>query len=321
MSQPTFDQSIARTPEAIFIVGVSRSGTSLMRKILNASDKIAIAWENHFLGHLIASEGARYRFRKFGDLSDDNNVRKLVDYIYSGNFWKSSRYRDVSTQWRWIVRKVDKEDFLQRILDSDRSEHALFTVMMRVFADSKRKPIMGEKTPAHVRYVPTILDWFPKGRIIHMLRDPRGIFVSELRRRQKAVTVPYRQLKRFKSLFKLYIVLQTTIVWFESVQRYRRYKRLYPNNYYLLRFEDLVTDPIQQVEQLCEFLGIDFQDKMLDQFVVSDGFQAGQDGFDSQAAVRWRRHIDPWINAWFVFWFRKDLKEFGYADIGERSFA
>ncbi len=115
-----------KIPEAVFIVGVSRSGTSLMRKILNASDKIAIAWENHFLGHLIASEGARYKFRKFGDLSDDDNVRKLVDYIYSGEFRRSSKYRDVSAQWRWIVEKVDKEDFLQRILDSDRSEQALF---------------------------------------------------------------------------------------------------------------------------------------------------------------------------------------------------
>jgi hypothetical protein len=305
---------LKKIPQAIFIVGVSRSGTSLMRKILNASDKIAIAWENHFLGHLIASEGARYKFRKFGDLLDDNNVRKLVDYIYSGEFRKSSKYRDVSAQWRWIVEKVDKEDFLQRILDSDRSEQALFAVMMRVFADSKAKPIMGEKTPAHVRYVPTILEWFPEGRIIHMVRDPRGIFVSELRRRKKAETYPYKQLKRFDFLFKLYILLQTTIVWFESAYRCSKYKRLYPSNYYPLKFEDLVKDPENRVARVCDFLGVDFQDKMLNQFVVSGGFQAGKDGFDAQAADRWRHHIDPWINSWFSLLFRKYLKELGYID-------
>jgi hypothetical protein len=299
--------------EFVSIVGVSRSGTSLMRKVLNRSDQIAIANENHFLGHMIDSEGARYKFRRFGDLSDDNNVHKLVDYIYSGEFRESSKHRDISTQWRWIVKKVDREEFLQRILESDRSERALFTIMMKVYADRRGKPIMGEKTPIHIRYVPMLLEWFPKGRIIHMLRDPRGIFVSELRRRRdQALTTPYKQLQRFGFLFKLFILLQTTIAWRESVRRYSKYKKLYPDKYYLLRFEDLVKDPENHIRQVCDFLGVDFQDEMLKQMVVSRGFQVGQAGFDARAADRWRAHIDPWINAWFLFWFRKYLKAFGY---------
>ncbi len=133
MNHRSYAPSLSTTTESVFIVGVSRSGTSLMRNILNASDTIAIAGENHFLGHIIASEGARYKFRKFGSLSHDDNVHKLVDYIYSDEFRKSSRYRNVSPHWRWIVEKVNKEDFLRRVLNSDRSEHALFTIMMRVF--------------------------------------------------------------------------------------------------------------------------------------------------------------------------------------------
>ena len=298
----------------IFIVGVSRSGTTLMRGVLNRSDQIAISNENHFLGHLIPSEGVRYKFRRFGDLSDDENVQRLVDYIYSGQFEKSSKHRMISYHWRWIIKEVDREDFLQRILDSDRSERALFTVMMQVFADHWGKPIMGEKTPAHFRYVPTLMEWFPDGKIIHMLRDPRAIFISELRRRTElpAITPPFKQLKQIDFLFKLYIVLQTTVVWFESVLRCSKYKRIDPDNYYLLKFEDLVSDPEKHIRQVCDFLGVEFQDKMLWQKVVSQGFQLGQPGFDTQAAIRWKKHIDPWISTWFSFWFRKYLKEFGY---------
>jgi len=113
-------------------------------------------------------------------------------------------------------------------------------------------------------------------------------------------------------LYKLYILLQTTIVWFESAYRHSKYKAVYPNNYYVLRFEDLVGDPQHHITQVCDFVGVDFQDIMLKQFVVSGGFRAGQDGFDASAADRWRQHIDPWINSWFVFWFKKYLKEFGY---------
>lgn len=301
----------------ISIVGVSRSGTTLMRSILNSSNQIAICEENHFLGHLIYSEGARHKFREFGDLSDDDNVRKLVDYIYSGGLEKSFRkHRVMSYHWHWIIKCIDKKDFLQRILDSDRSERALFSVMMRVYADHMGKPIMGDKTPAHLRYAPTLLEWFPDGRIIHMLRDPRAIFFSELRRReqQPSITTPYKQLKRVGLLLKFFIVLQTTAAWFDSITRYFRYKELYPNHYYPLRFEDLVSDPEQHIRQVCDFLGIGFEEKMLDRVVVSQGFRQGQAGFDVQAASRWKKYVDPWINGWFQFWFRKYLKELGYVE-------
>jgi len=133
-----------------------------------------------------------------------------------------------------------------------------------MYADYWGKPIMGEKTPAHLRYVPTLVAWFPDGKIIHMLRDPRAIFVSELRRRKETpVTAPFKQLNKCYFLFKLFIMLQTTVVWFESIQRYYKYKRIYPNNYYLLKFEDLVSDPEKHIRQVCEFLGVEFQDKML----------------------------------------------------------
>jgi len=304
----------SKATQFVFIVGVSRSGTSLMRRIMNSSDQIAISNENHFLGHLIASEGARYKFRRFGDLADDSNVCKLVDYIYSGGFGKSSKLRGLSYQWRWIIERVKKEEFLQRILSTDRSERALFMVMMQVFADRKGKPIAGEKTPAHIRYVPTILEWFPEARIIHMLRDPRGIFVSELRRRKREpVTTPYKQLKHVAFLFKVYILLQTTFTWLDGAYRYHKYKELYPDNYYLLRFEDLIREPEKYIKQVCDFLGVGFQEKMLEQMVISKGFQEGQAGFDAGAIDRWKHHIPPWIDTWFLLWFKKYLKGFGYA--------
>ena len=64
--------------EYIFIVGVSRSGTSLMRHILNQSDWIAISRENHFLGHLIGSEGTRQKFRQLKPVENGVEVPRLI---------------------------------------------------------------------------------------------------------------------------------------------------------------------------------------------------------------------------------------------------
>jgi hypothetical protein len=185
--------------------------------------------------------------------------------------------------------------------------------MIQLFAERKGKPIAGEKTPAHIRYVPTLMEWFPNARVIHMMRDPRAIFVSELRRRYKeSDSTPYRQLKRVYPLFKSYILLQTTLAWLESVRRCRQYQKRFPGQYRLVKFEDLVREPEKQIRALCDFLGVEFQSEMLDQSVVSSGFQLGQAGFDAQAADRWRQTIDPLSNAWLAFWFRSYLKEFGY---------
>lgn len=298
----------------IFIVGLSRSGTTLMRNILNQSDWIAISRENHFLGHLIGAEGMRQKFRKFGDLSDDENVHKLVDHLYSGGSERSSWFRRASSHWRWITRRIDRQEFTQKLLETDRSERAFFILLMQLFADKKRKPIMGEKTPAHFRYVETLLNWFPEAKIIHMMRDPRGIFVSEWRRRQsEAQSFPYQQLKRLPNLMKLIILLQTTITWREGARSCRENQRKYPLNYYTQRFEDLVSSPEMQVKELCAFIGVPFQPAMLEQTVVSMGFQEKQTGFDSGAANRWKKHITPWIDAWFRFWLREDMEHIGYS--------
>ena len=298
----------------IFIVGLSRSGTTLMRNILNQSDWIAISRENHFLGHLVGAEGMRQKFRKFGDLSNDQNVHKLVDHLYSGGSERSSWFRRASSHWRWITRRVDRNEFAQKLLETDRSERAFFILLMQLFADKKGKPIMGEKTPAHFRYVETLLNWFPEAKIIHMMRDPRGIFISEWRRRQtEAQSFPYQQLKRLPFLMKLVILLQTTITWREGARRCRENQQKYPNNYYTQSFENLVSNPEMQIKELCAYIGVPFQPAMLEQTVVSMGFQEKQTGFDSGAANRWKKHMTPWIDAWFRLWLRKDMEIFGYS--------
>lgn len=90
---PPVPGALPGEPEAIFIVGASRSGTTLMRTILERSPRIAIARENHFVGHLRENEGARYYFRRLGDMRDDEVVAKVVEMIYSGEFQRRSRWR------------------------------------------------------------------------------------------------------------------------------------------------------------------------------------------------------------------------------------
>ena len=311
MDRPT---RLAGEPEAIFIVGVSRSGTTLLRRMLDRHSRIGIATENHYLGHLLAWEGARHYFRQLGDLRDDDAVRALVELVYSGELQRRSRLRELSPYWRWLTQRVPREDIEAYLLASDRTERGVFEAFLRIYADRRGKAIMGEKTPAHLDYAETLLEWFPDARIVHCMRDPRAIHVSEARRRaEHAVGFPYRQLAASPALLERFVLLQVAWAWARAVHRHRTLASRYPERYRMVRFEDLVSAPAETLSDLCEYLGVVSEPRMLEQKVTSKGAHVGAAGFDAGAAERWREHISPSAKAALEMLLGRRLGEMGYA--------
>lgn len=299
-------------PEAIFVVGASRSGTSLMRHLLERSPRIALARENHFLGHLRAGEGARYYFRRAGDLASDDTIGAIVEMIYSGEYGRQSRMREVSTFWKWLVENVPRNDMERRLLATERNERGLFVAFLRAYADGRGRPIIGEKTPAHIAYVDTLLEWFPQGRVVHMLRDPRAVYVSDLRRRRGKLRKPYSWFARVPGLLPLMILVQTAWVWRNAVRRRRAYLKRFPDRYRVVRFEDLVRAPDATLRELYAFLGVEMPQDATDVSVVSSGFRRGEHGLDAGAADRWREHIGAPSRRLLELVLRRPMREVGY---------
>jgi Sulfotransferase family len=311
---PPVPAGVPGEPEAIFVVGASRSGTTLMRSILERSPLIAIARENHFLGHLRESEGARFYFRRVGDLRDDEVVRKLAELIYSGEFQHRSRWREVSPFWRWLVGNVAQADLTTRLLASDRTERGLWVAFLRTYADKQGRPIMGEKTPAHIAYVDTLLEWFPDGRVVHMMRDPRAVFVSDLRRRRGKLRKPYSWLAKLPGLLPATILIQTTLVWHGAARRHPGYAKRHPDRYRLVRFEDVVRTPDETLGAMFEFLGVEAPADPTNVKVVSRGFKWGEEGLDAGAADRWRDHIGGLSNRWLRLFLGGYMRRYGYTE-------
>lgn len=279
-------------PEAIFVVGVSRSGTTLMRRVLGGHSRIAIATENHYLGHLLSREGARVYFRRLGDPRDDATMRRIAEFVYTDGFERRSRLRELSPYWRWLTRTVPREEFEARLLASDRTERGVFTVLLRTFADHKHRPIMGEKTPAHLAWADTLLAWYPGARIVHLIRDPRAVYVSELRRRMEdPTTVPYRWLARVPPVLRAFVLVQVIWTWAVAVDRDRILAAHHPGRYRRVRFEDLVREPESTVTSVCDFLGVAPEPAMFQRTVTSKGAMQGMVGFDGGAASRWQTSI------------------------------
>jgi hypothetical protein len=289
----------------IFIVGCTRTGKTLFSQILNNSEQVCIAEESQFLRRL-SSIGRHKEMTKIGDMSDDGNVERLVDYMYSGI---------QVPYWIWLKKNVDKETFRQALLKTERSEREIFLLLMKTYLEetkgnAKHSIVLGEETPTHIYYVPTLFEWFPEARVIHLFRDPRAIINAQM----KQVQAGYDGLKvKFPSLPAWLLdpfvapveLLRITNAWLDAARLHTRYERSYPERYYLIRFEELISEPQRQVKQACEFLGIPFDGEMLEGSVITDPCI-------KKAIEHEQEEVNPLVGAWFSILCRNQLRRFGY---------
>ncbi|MCB0208640.1 MAG: sulfotransferase [Anaerolineae bacterium] len=300
----------------VFIVGLPRTGTKLTVNVIEScpQKRCFITPENFFLGRVLRP-GVRQKMQRIGDMTIDNNVRTFVDNIYAGEYFGVYWWELNAGKWG-----IDKETMLQRLLASDRSDKAIYEVLLQAYADELGdNVIIGDKSGPHLYHVPTLLEWFPDAKVIHTLRDPRAILASELKKSHRLLqTAKNRKpspllVKLLTPILSIVIILYITIAWLYAVKLHYKYSKRYPHNYYLSKFEDLVAHPEKSVRALCQFLEIEFHPAMLAPSHIDSSYAGGQEsGFDSETLSRWKEHLNPWVNSWLVFWGKKYLQEFGY---------
>ncbi|MBK9055288.1 MAG: sulfotransferase [Chloroflexi bacterium] len=305
--------------ELVFIVGCPRTGSTLLRQILNKSERICITSETHFMRRL-SRVGRQKKLAAYGDLQDEANVDRFLDYLYSEQQATATGY------WGWFNRTVPRPRFKERLLASDRSERAIFALLMQVYVEARQDlrtdMILGEKTPTNFYYVPTLYEWFPQVKIIHTFRDPRAIFISAAKLvragkwgvKEKLPTLPSWLMYGLLDMIELIHITKT---WLDAVRLHALYERTYGDRYYLLRFEELVSNPEEQVQKLCNFLNVPYDPAMLDELaVVGSSFQPQRRvkaaGLDKKTAGRWQTHIGPFAKTWFSLLGRKHLARLGY---------
>ncbi|HEX2142068.1 MAG TPA: sulfotransferase [Candidatus Limnocylindria bacterium] len=310
-------QAVAQRPGPLFIVGCARTGSTLLRHLLNRSSRICLASETHFLA-------GRNGFRA---------ERRLAAVLSAPEVERSAALRRFASDlagpngWRWLERNVGPDELIERLSGTDLSPKEVFRALIglyaeRACADERAEDgIVGEKTPAHLYAVPRLSEWFPRARFIHTMRDPRGIFASQLVRLRQGRWGPKARVgwipgALIDPLLAPYEAVRTRRAWLDAVRLDEQYRALFGDRYLLVRFEDLVTDPEHELRRVLAFLDLPYDPALLSGAeVVGSSFaavrHAGQ-GIDSSAATRWRSRVwRPW-RAWFATTLRAELARFGY---------
>ena len=213
----------------LFVVGMPRSGTKLLRGLLNEHSHIGIPLnETEFLPHWLRSWSA------FGDLSS----RTAFDAFYAeviGSVYFVHRLEEHG-------QRISAADWHARC--ADYSPQGVFEALIRHDAAVPEDGIWGDKSPGYLAHLPALKAAFPEAKFIHIIRDARDYCLSMKQAFGKSTT---RAAQR----------------WADRISLARQQSASFAEDYAEVRYEDLVQDPAPHLRRLCSFLGRPFEESML----------------------------------------------------------
>jgi len=230
-------KSTASNP--IFVIGAPRSGTTLLRLILTTHPDICIPPESLFF---VALEP------KYGNVSNLlPQIEEFLNDLYNEKFPKFC-------EWN-----VDRKFLLNNLKSYQELSYplAVETVYQtyRQQFDSTAS-IWGDKNPCHIHHLEKIRRYFPASKVILIVRDFRACYSSV-----KKIVAKEREMKEVWSGPKTLEGMMYQ--WNQVVKLIGKYHQKW-EQFYLVYYEDLVREPSVQLTKICKWLGVDFQDSMLE---------------------------------------------------------
>jgi hypothetical protein len=211
----------AETSKPVFVVGMNGSGTTMLLDCLdNHPELYGFRRETKVIPYFIQSAG------KYGDLSRDENFRRLWDDFRSITFFKyvnNGRNVPLPDNWR----------------DAPRSVSGVIDGTLTYFAKKENKTRWCEKTPMHAQHICLLADAFPDAKFIHIIRDGRSCAASFHRRWGFTPEL-------------------TVYRWKHIVRDAQRQGSTLPDRYFELRYEDLTNDPECWLKKVCSFLQVPY---------------------------------------------------------------
>lgn len=240
--------------EPVFIVGHPRSGTTLLSVLLDRNTNIAVTPETHFANQLA------HMLPKYLDLG----AEETVDFLL-----QKTRIMDLN---------LDRDRLLARMNQQPLDVPSVFRCVLQEYAVENDKALVIEKSPTHLLCLPQIVSWYPRAKIIWIVRDGRDAVLSLLK-------VDWASSR----------VWELALQWVRNMKRVLEFEEKHPDSIYRIYYESLLREPQTELVKLHRFIGISFEPSQLDDLLPTTVVPAWEEGWKSKA----KQKIDPRrIGAW-----------------------
>lgn len=226
----TGSKDFVQTP--FFVVSSGRTGTTLLASILDRHPEVLVPPEQFVISNAII----KYRLLNYLEWLD------LVSIIV-GEFARSK------ATMNWDLKVNDLIEELAALPKSERSLGRILDTLFRAYGTQHGAEfrIWGDKSPLSTDYMDLIYPVFPDAKYLGLVRDGRDVIASIYKKNPDA-DVPYATKK-----------------WNHAIAMQEKLrKKLGPDQFKQVRYEDLVREPQKVMPEICQFLGVPFDAKILE---------------------------------------------------------
>ena len=259
----------------IFVVGSSRSGTTMMGRILGNHSDVFTFKELHFFGTIWTNNS-----------NQDLNRQEQIDLL--------SRLSCIQEDGLFNQQNISvfNEEAIALLAHKNICNPlSIYELFLSAMSNENKSTISCEQTPKNMYYLNEILAFFPQAKVINMVRDQRDVLLSQKnkwkRRFLGASKIPLSEAIR--SYINYHPIL-TSKVWNSSLEHTAKY---FDNERVkIVKFEELLAKSESVVKDICNFLAIEFHPQMLNVSVVgSSTEQDNKDSFllDSSKIEKWKK--------------------------------
>lgn len=266
----------ASTDKLFFIVGNSRSGTTMMLRILDNHPQIFGLNELHFFEQLWTPSDVNKILNK----KEAQDLAARLLYIQRKGYMGFSDTTTFAEEASQLVAEIDTSQLTGQLVYA-------FFMQRETTLMGKKYPV--EKTPQNVFYIKEILDLFPNAKIINMVRDPRGIMLSQkrkwMRRKMGATFITKKEVIRLRIN---YHPITLSRLWNSSIIAANKFKT--EPRVKTVLFEDMLDKPTDTAKAICSHFEIDYFDEMLDipQASSSNEPDSKEKGINKKRAGNWK---------------------------------
>ena len=223
--------STSFSPQIAFIVGMGRSGTTLLTNMLNSNPEIIASPENEFIIH-------SYRTFYKKNFSDS----KVVDAFFE---MFNQNFNSVISIWKPGIEL--KQDIAQ-LKDKSFGNVCKLAYLNYPLSQKDKKNVswVVDKNPSYSLHIDTLHAIFPDAKFIVIVRDYRDNIIS--RKKYSDENVPVHKLAADWNYY------------YERI-----FKSLKKNNlpYHLIKYEDLANNPTDSLKSLCTYIKVPYSEQML----------------------------------------------------------
>ena len=212
----------------LIVLGVRRSGTTLLRVMLDRNPMLAVPDESYFVPQLARRHRSPVDPASF--LDDLRRLPTLVEWSLS-------------------------PDAVAERLDGGMSTGEAVAAVFQAYAAERGKPRWGDKTPLYMQYLPVLERLFPGALYVHLIRDGRDAALSFLSVPEGIMTTGWGHPRDAAGF---------ACQWATEVRAGRALgARVGPTRYLEVRYERLVADPEEELRRVCAFSGLEYDGAML----------------------------------------------------------